>query len=67
MTCGRRDLIISDCSVSEPSYTSDNIAPHGYIYQYAITPRSNVKGARNGTRKNASGKHLICDQYIPNM
>ena len=48
ITCGRRDLIISDCTVTEPSYTSDDIAPHGYIYEYIVTPRSNVEGARNG-------------------
>ena len=49
ITCGRRDLIISDCNVTEPSYTSDDIAPHGYIYEYTVTPRSNMKGGRNGT------------------
>ena len=49
ITCGRKDLIISDCNVTEPSYTSDDIAPHGYIYEYIVTPRSNVEGARNGT------------------
>ena len=49
ITCGRRDLVISDCSVTEPSYTSDDIAPRGYIYEYIVTPRSNVEGARNGT------------------
>ena len=49
VTCGRKDLIISDCNVTEPSYTSDDIAPDGYIYEYIITPRSNVEGARNGT------------------
>ena len=49
ITCGRRDLIISDYDVTEPSYTSDDIAPDGYIYEYIVTPRSNVEGARNGT------------------
>ena len=49
ITCGRRDLIISDCNVTEPSYTSDDIAPDGYMYEYIVTPRSNVEGARNGT------------------
>ena len=49
ITCGRRDLIISDCNVTEPSYTSDDIAPDGYIYEYTVTPRSNVEGASNGT------------------
>ena len=49
ITCGRRDLIISDCNVTEPSYSLDGIAPDGYIYEYIVTPRSNMEGARNGT------------------
>ena len=48
ITCGRRDLITSDCDVTEPSYTSDDLLD-GYIYEYIVTPRSNVEGARNGT------------------
>jgi hypothetical protein len=61
ITCGRRGLIISDCNVTESSYTSDAPAPRGYIYEYIVTPRSNVKGARNGTPsepfRGASGLH----------
>ena len=48
ITYGRRDLIISDCNVTEPNYMFDDIAPHGYIYEYIVTPRSNVPGTRNG-------------------
>ena len=48
ITCGERDLIISDCDVTEPSYTFYDLAD-GYIYEYIITPRSNVDGTRNGT------------------
>ena len=55
ITCGRRDLIISDCDVTEPSYTSDDIAPDGYIYEYIVTPRSNVEGASNGTNETIAG------------
>ena len=53
--CGRRDLIISDCNVTEPSYTSDDMAPIGYIYEYTVTPRSNVEGASNGTNRAVGG------------
>ena len=60
ITCGRRDLIISDCNVTEPSYTSDDIALDGYIYEYTITPRSNVEGASNGTSQPVTGV-LYCD------
>ena len=49
ITCGRRDLIISDCNVTEPSYTSDVIGRNGYIYEYIVIPRNNVPGTRNGT------------------
>jgi hypothetical protein len=59
ITCGKRGLITSDCNVTESSYTSD--APNGYIYEYIVTPRSNVEGARNGTPsdpfRGASGLH----------
>ena len=59
ITCGRRDLIISDCNVTEPSYTSDDIAPDGYIYEYTVTPRSNVEGARNGTSLTVAGSCIL--------
>ena len=49
ITCGGRELLISDCDVTETSYTSDVIVPDGYIYEYIVTPRSNVEGAINGT------------------
>ena len=58
ITCGRRDLIVSDCDVTEPSYTSDVIAPRGDIYEYIVTPRSNVEGARNGTSVTMKGKSI---------
>ena len=46
ITCGR-SLVISDCNVLETSYSSDDLQP-GYIYEYTVTPRSNVEGAQNG-------------------
>ena len=64
ITCGRRDLIISDCNVTEPSYTSDDIVPDGYIYEYTVTPRSNVEGARNGTSLTKMGVLIIVIIYI---
>ena len=47
-TCGLGDLVDGDCDVIKPSYTSTDILD-GYIYEYTITPRSNVEGADNGT------------------
>ena len=56
ITCGR-SLLISECDVMETSYTNDALLP-GYIYEYTVTPRSNVKGATNGTSKTVTGTHV---------
>ena len=53
ITCGR-SLVISDCDVLETSYSSDDLQP-GYIYEYTVTPRSNVEGAQNGTSQSETG------------
>ena len=53
ITCGR-SLVISDCDVLETSYSSDDLRP-GYIYEYTVTPRSNVVDARNGTSRTIIG------------
>ena len=53
ITCGR-SLLISECNVMENSYTNDALHP-GYIYEYTVTPRSNVEGARNGTNLTVMG------------
>ena len=53
ITCGRSQLI-SDCDVMETRYTIDGLQP-GYIYEYTITPRSNVQGAMNGEGKTVTG------------
>ena len=53
ITCGRSHLI-SECDVMEISYT--NSALHsGVIYEYTVTPRSNVQGAQNGTSQTVTG------------
>ena len=46
VTCGARDLVISDCDVTSTNYT---ITPDGYLYEFIVIPRSNVEGAMNGT------------------
>ena len=53
ITCGR-SLLISECDVMETSYTNDALLP-GYIYEYTVTPRSNVEGASNGTNLTVTG------------
>jgi hypothetical protein len=58
ITCGKRDLMSSDCNVTEPSYTSDDIMD-GYIYEYTVTPRSNVERASNGTSVTVGGMYRV--------
>ena len=53
ITCGR-SLLISECDVMENNYTNDALLP-GHIYEYTVTPRSNVEGASNGTSINVTG------------
>ena len=53
ITCGR-SLLISECDVMDTSYTNDDLLP-GYIYEYTVTPRSNVEGASNGTSLTVTG------------
>ena len=49
--------MISECDVIETSYTNDALHS-GYIYEYTVTPRSNVPGAANGTRQSVTGVSL---------
>ena len=61
ITCGR-SLLISECDVMETSYTNDAFLP-GYIYEYTVTPRSNVEGARNGSTYMVIGRLM----NVPNL
>ena len=60
ITCGRSH-VISECNVMETSYTNDALHS-GYIYEYTVTPRSNVQGATNGMSQNVAGVllSLVC-------
>ena len=58
ITCGGRELVISDCDVMESSFTNDALQS-GYIYEYTVTPRSNVAGAQNGTSLTITGELLL--------
>ena len=57
ITCGR-SLLISECDVMETSYTNDALLP-GYVYEYTVTPRSNVEGARNETSLTVTGSYTL--------
>ena len=56
ITCGRSHLI-SELDVIETSCTN-NVLHSGYIYEYTVTPRSNVQGATSGKSKTVTGMLL---------
>ena len=58
ITCGRRDLIISDLNVTEHSYTSDALY-EGILHNITVTPRSNVHNALNGISSTFTGRLLF--------
>ena len=60
ITCGR-SLLVRECDVMDTSYTNDALQP-GYIYEYTVTPRSNVKGAASGTSANVTG--ILCVLHL---
>jgi hypothetical protein len=57
ITCGR-SLLISECDVMETNYTNAALLP-GYIYEYTVTPRSNVDLASNGTSLSIAGMYIV--------
>ena len=48
ISCGR-ELIGGDCNVMDTSYALGDHSEDGYLYEYIVTPRSNVEGAMNGS------------------
>ena len=44
------DHVVSSCDITETSYTftPDNPSPD-YLFNFTVTPRSNVQGSLNGT------------------
>ena len=58
ITCGGRELVFGDCDIMETSFTSDTLQP-GYIYEYTVTPRSDVASAQNGTSLTITGESIL--------
>ena len=54
ITCGSEDFVISDCSLHNTVYISQDIQPH-LVYRVEVIPRSNVESARNGTPLSVDG------------
>ena len=55
ITCGRSDLLVSDCSSVETYYMHEDIKPE-LVYRIEVIPRSNVERAANGTPLSISGR-----------
>ena len=54
ITCGMRDLLVSDNNVSESYYNNSILLP-GYLYEVKIIPRNNAAGSVNGTSSTIYG------------
>ena len=61
ITCGKAH-IVSDCDVINTSYTNQALQS-GYIYEYTVTPRSNVEDAQNGTSTRILGGPTMPDKH----
>ena len=61
------DHSISKCNLFETHYnfTLENPVPRD-LFQFIVTPRSNVEGARNGTSKQINAMYLVESKFICN-
>ena len=58
---GERGAIVeSSCDITETSYTftPDNLSPD-HLFNFTVTPRSNVRGSLNGTRSQPVRGYVI--------
>ena len=57
--------ISSNCNILSPSYTFtvENPDPTNE-FEFTVTPRSNVEGARNGTRSQITGRFRLQSKFI---
>ena len=49
VSCANRQHLLSDCSLTEPTYPYDYNHQRADLLEYVVVPRSNVENARNGT------------------
>ena len=59
--------LVSNCSVFETHYkfTAENPDSRD-LFQFTVTPRSNVEGARNGISKQINTMYLIESKFVYN-
>ena len=62
-SCENRHHLISDCGIEEPFYPYNSHQGIDLL-EYIVTPRSNVEGARNGSRSSLKGEYQ--DIYLVN-
>ena len=63
ITCGRKEFLISVCSLTDPFYIYEDIHP-SLVYQIEVIPRSNVDRAMNGTPLIVKGLFALCYTLI---
>ena len=60
-----RDHLISNCSVFETYYNFEVDNPDTKdLFQFIITARSNVEGARNGTAREVNATYLLIEVLV---
>ena len=58
------DHLISNCSLFETHYNFTVENPDSrQLFQFIVTPRSNVEGARNGTSKQINAMYLVESEF----
>lgn len=63
ITCESRDLLFSNCSVTNSELVVNLLNASQYIFEIIVTPRSNTESARNGTSNAVKGS--ITSWYVP--
>ena len=60
-----RDHLVTNCSVFEPCYNFTVEQPNARdLFQFIVTPRSNVEGAKNGTTNEINGTFLFQSKLL---
>ena len=59
ITCGKEDLLVRSCSVTEPNYVNMSILKRADLFEISVTPKSNVPGTEVGIRQTIKGMIVI--------
>lgn len=63
-----KDQLVTNCSVFEPHYNFTIEQPNARdLFQFIVTPRSNMEGAKNGTASEINGTFLFQSTLLTNF